>query len=120
VVNQRVALRILEKAGHVVAVAENGKAALRMLGEQTFDLVLMDVQMPEMGGFEATGLIRQKEEHTGRHIPIIAMTAHAMAGDRERCLDAGMDDYLAKPVAAASLLEMVALYSSKPSPVAVV
>jgi CheY-like chemotaxis protein len=119
VVNQRVALRILEKAGHVVAIAENGKSALRMLGEQTFDLILMDVQMPEMGGFEATALIRQKEESTGRHIPIIAMTAHAMAGDRERCLGAGMDDYLAKPVAAASLLEMVAQYGSKPSPVEV-
>jgi CheY-like chemotaxis protein len=119
VVNQRVALRILEKAGHAVAIAENGKAALRMLQEQTFDLILMDVQMPEMGGFEATALIREKEERTGRHIPIIAMTAHAMAGDRERCLDAGMDDYLAKPVAASSLLDMVAQYSPRPSPVEV-
>ena len=119
VVNQRVAVRILEKAGHVVAVAENGKAALRMLAEQTFDLILMDIQMPEMGGFEATALIRQKEERTGRHIPIVAMTAHAMAGDRERCLDAGMDDYLAKPVAASALLEMVALHGAKPSPVAI-
>ena len=89
-----------------------------MLAEQTFDLILMDVQMPQMGGFEATALIRQKEELTGRHIPIVAMTAHAMAGDRERCLDAGMDDYLAKPVAAASLLEeMVAQYGVKPAPV---
>lgn len=116
-VNQRVALRILEKAGHMVAIAENGKAALRMLGEQTFDLILMDVQMPEMGGFEATARIREKEELSGRHIPIVAMTAHAMAGDRERCLGAGMDDYLAKPVAASSLLEMVAQYSPKPAPV---
>jgi len=120
VVNQRVALRILEKAGHIVAVAENGKAALRMLGEQTFDVILMDVQMPEMGGFEATALIREKEDGTGRHIPIIAMTAHAMAGDRERCLDAGMDDYLAKPVAASSLLDMVAQHSPKLSPAEVV
>ena len=120
VVNQRVAVRILEKAGHIVAVAENGKAALRMLGEQTFDVILMDVQMPEMGGFEATALIRQKEDGTGRHIPIIAMTAHAMAGDRERCLDAGMDDYLAKPVAASSLLDMVAQHSPKLSPAEVV
>jgi signal transduction histidine kinase/CheY-like chemotaxis protein len=119
VVNQRVALRILEKAGHVVAIADNGKVALRMLQEQTFDLILMDVQMPEMGGFEATALIREKEERTGRHIPIIAMTAHAMAGDRERCLDAGMDDYLAKPVAASSLLEMVAQYSPRPSAIEV-
>jgi signal transduction histidine kinase/CheY-like chemotaxis protein len=118
-VNRRVALRILEKAGHTVAVAENGKAALRMLEEQTFDLILMDVQMPEMGGFEATALIREKERRTGRHIPIVAMTAHAMAGDRERCLAAGMDDYLSKPVAASSLLEMVAQYGSKRSPVEV-
>ena len=119
VINQRVALRILEKAGHMVTIAENGKEALKALQEQTFDLVLMDVQMPEMGGFEATALIREKEEFTGRHIPIIAMTAHAMAGDRERCLDARMDDYLAKPVAAASLLEMVERFSLKRSPVAV-
>ncbi len=118
-INQRVALRILEKAGHIVAVAENGKAALRMLEEQTFDLILMDVQMPEMGGFEATELIREKERRTGRHIPIVAMTAHAMAGDRERCLAAGMDDYLSKPVAAASLLELVAHYGSRRSAVEV-
>jgi signal transduction histidine kinase/DNA-binding response OmpR family regulator len=119
VVNQRVALRILEKAGHMVTIAENGKVALRMLQAQTFDLILMDVQMPEMGGFEATTIIREKEDGSGRHIPIIAMTAHAMAGDRERCLDAGMDDYLAKPVAASSLLEMVAKYTPQPSPAVV-
>jgi len=115
-VNQRVALRILEKAGHRVDIAENGKAALRMLEEQPFDLILMDVQMPEMGGFEATALIREKEKRSGRHIPIIAMTAHAMAGDRERCLAAGMDNYLSKPVAASTLLELVAQYGAKPSP----
>ena len=115
-VNQRVALRILEKAGHRVDIAENGKAALRMLEEQPFDLILMDVQMPEMGGFEATALIREKEKRGGRHIPIIAMTAHAMAGDRERCLAAGMDNYLSKPVAASTLLELVAQYGAKPSP----
>jgi len=119
VVNQRVAQRILEKAGHIVTIAENGKAALRMLEQQTFDLILMDVQMPEMGGFEATALIRAKEEGTGRRTPIVAMTAHAMAGDRERCLNAGMDDYLAKPVAASSLLEMVAAHGRKPAPVKV-
>ena len=116
VVNQRLALRILEKAGHVVTIAENGKVALRMLEEQTYDLVLMDVQMPEMGGFEATARIREKEASTGRYIPVVAMTAHAMAGDRERCVDAGMDDYLAKPVVASRLLEMVALYGPKSSP----
>jgi len=120
-VNQRVALRILEKAGHSVAIAENGKAALRMLDEQSFELILMDVQMPEMGGFEATALIREKEKRTGRHIPIIAMTAHAMAGDRERCLSAGMDNYLSKPVAALTLLELVAHYGAKlaPAPITV-
>ena len=115
-VNQRVARRILEKAGHQVAVAENGIAALRMLEEQIFDLVLMDVQMPEMGGFEATARIREMETASGRHIPILAMTAHAMAGDRERCLDAGMDNYLSKPVAASTLLELVARYGAKTSP----
>ena len=122
VVNQRVALRILEKAGHRVAIAENGKAALRMIEEQTFDLVLMDIQMPVMGGFEATALIREKEIGSGRHIPIIAMTAHAMAGDRERCLAAGMDNYLSKPVAASALLELVAQYGANPllAPIAVV
>jgi signal transduction histidine kinase/CheY-like chemotaxis protein len=119
-VNQRVARRILEKAGHMVAIAENGKVALKMLEGQTFDLILMDVQMPEMGGFEATARIREKEEVTARHIPIVAMTAHAMTGDRERCLDAGMDDYLAKPVAASTLLEMVAQYSPKPAPAEIV
>ena len=116
VVNQRVALRILEKAGHSVAIAENGKAALRMLEEQPFELILMDVQMPEMGGFEATALIREKEKRTGWHIPIIAMTAHAMAGDRERCLASGMDNYLSKPVTASILLELVAHYGAKISP----
>ncbi|HSR08081.1 MAG TPA: response regulator [Bryobacteraceae bacterium] len=118
-VNQRVALRILEKAGHRVTIAENGAAALRMFEEQSFDVILMDVQMPEMGGFEATALIREMEKHTGRHISIIAMTAHAMAGDRERCLAAGMDDYLSKPVAASTLLEVVSRYGAKPAPVAV-
>ncbi len=118
-VNQRVALRILEKAGHRVAIAENGKAALKMIEEQSFDAILMDVQMPEMGGFEATALIREKEQRTGRHIPIIAMTAHAMAGDRERCLAAGMDDYLSKPVAASTLLELVSRYGAKPAPLPV-
>jgi two-component system sensor histidine kinase/response regulator len=107
IVNQRVALRILEKAGHQVAIAKNGREALRLLSEQPFDLVLMDVQMPEMDGFEATAVIRGLEKRTGRHIPIIAMTAHAMAGDRERCLAAGMDGYISKPVTASAMLEQV-------------
>jgi two-component system sensor histidine kinase/response regulator len=79
-------------------VAETGKAALEALEKQTFDLVLMDVQMPEMDGFEATAAIREGEKKSGRHIAIIAMTAHAMAGDKERCLACGMDAYLTKPL----------------------
>ena len=98
VVNQRVAVGILERRGHAVQPVGNGKEAIDALACECFDLVLMDVQMPEMDGLEATAAIRLCELGTGRHIPIIAMTAHAMKGDRERCLDAGMDDYLAKPV----------------------
>jgi signal transduction histidine kinase/CheY-like chemotaxis protein/HPt (histidine-containing phosphotransfer) domain-containing protein len=103
-VNQKVAVRILEKAGHKVQVAENGIEAVKALEEKAFDLVLMDLQMPEMGGFEATAVIREKERETGGHIPIIAMTAHAMKGDRKACLEAGMDDYVPKPVKAEALL----------------
>ncbi len=98
IVNQRVAVAVLERRGHAVQPVGNGKEALDALACECFDLILMDVQMPLMDGFEATAAIRQKEERTGRHIPIIAMTAHAMKGDRERCLEAGMDDYLSKPV----------------------
>jgi len=98
VVNQRLALAILTKKGHDVVVAGNGQEAVAMFEQEPFDLILMDVQMPEMDGFEATARIREKEKETMGHIPIIAMTAHAMKGDRERCLAAGMDGYLAKPV----------------------
>ncbi len=98
IVNQRVAAGLLEKMGHEVTIAANGREALAALDHQAFDLVLMDVQMPEVDGFEATGLIRQRETATGGHMPIVAMTAHAMKGDRERCLAAGMDDYLCKPL----------------------
>jgi two-component system sensor histidine kinase/response regulator len=116
-INQRVAVRILEKGGHSVAIAENGRVVLRMLEEHVFNLILMDLQMPEMDGLEATALIRQKEKLTARRIPIIAMTAHAMDGDRERCIQAGMDGYLSKPFAAAALLDLMAKYCVKPSPV---
>jgi signal transduction histidine kinase/DNA-binding response OmpR family regulator/HPt (histidine-containing phosphotransfer) domain-containing protein len=102
-VNQVVAVRMLQKQGHKVMVVGNGRDALTALDQQPFDLVLMDVQMPEMDGLEATGQVRQRERGTGRHIPIVAMTAHAMTGDRERCLAAGMDDYVAKPVQAEEL-----------------
>ena len=84
--NQLLAVRLLEKSGHTVAVAGNGKEALATLEKQSFDLVLMDVQMPEMDGFEATAAIRGLEKESGNHLPIIAMTAHAMVGDRERCI----------------------------------
>ena len=97
-INQKVALRTLGKEGHTVVVAENGREALEWLKTETFDVVLMDVQMPQMDGFEATAAIRAAEEETGRHLPIVAMTAHAMKGDRERCLTAGMDGYVSKPI----------------------
>jgi iron complex outermembrane recepter protein len=91
-------LRLLEKRGHRVAVAANGRQALQALDQQTFDLIFMDVQMPEMDGLEATAVIREKEKDTGSRQPIIALTAHAMKGDREKCLAAGMDGYLPKPI----------------------
>jgi len=103
-VNQLVVLRLLEKHGHAVTVASNGKKALAALEERSYDLVLMDVQMPEMNGWEATQAIREKERRTGLHIPIVAMTAHAMKGDEEKCLAAGMDSYLTKPIRSQNLL----------------
>ncbi len=102
-VNQKLASRLLEKMNHRVTLAENGKVALIALRNGGFDLVLMDVQMPVMGGLEAVALIRKEEEGAGRHIPIIAMTAHAMAGDRERMLACRMDGYVAKPIRMAEL-----------------
>jgi two-component system sensor histidine kinase/response regulator len=106
-INQNVALRLLEKHGHRVAIAGNGLEAIARWEKQRFDIVLMDVQMPEMGGYEATAEIRARELETGRHIPIVAMTAHAMKGDRERCLLAGMDDYIPKPIQAQLLYEVI-------------
>jgi len=97
-VNQTLAVRLLEKRGFVVSVASTGNAALAALQKQSFDLVLMDVQMPEMNGFEATAAIRLSEKSSGEHVPIIAMTANALVGDRERCLVAGMDGYISKPI----------------------
>lgn len=98
VVNQRLAVKVLTKRGFHVVVAANGKEAVAEFEREPFDVILMDVQMPEMNGFEATAVIREKEEEKGGHIPIIAMTAHAMKGDRERCLEAGMDEYVSKPI----------------------
>jgi CheY-like chemotaxis protein len=97
-INQLVAARLLEKQGHSVAVAANGVEALVAIGKEAFDLVLMDGQMPEMDGFQAAAAIREREKLTGGHLRIIALTAHAMAGDRDRFLAAGMDDYLTKPI----------------------
>jgi CheY-like chemotaxis protein len=99
-----------------VAVAGNGKEALATLEKQSFDLVFMDVQMPEMDGFEATAAIREKEKASGHHLPVIAMTAHAMAGDRERCLEAGMDDYISKPIRPQELSHLLKHYSPMTSP----
>ena len=106
-VNQKLASRILENQGHMVVVAGDGAQALESLRKQSFDLVLMDAQMPVMDGFECTAAIRRLEENTHAHIPIIAMTAHAMVGDRQRCLQAGMDGYIAKPVHAHDLFETI-------------
>jgi two-component system, sensor histidine kinase and response regulator len=106
-VNQELALHLLERRGHSVIVAENGRQALAAISKHEFDLVLMDVQMPELGGLEATAAIRTKEKETGTHLPIVALTAHAMQGDRERCLAAGMDGYIAKPLDPRQFLQTV-------------
>ncbi|MSV29654.1 MAG: response regulator [Bryobacterales bacterium] len=117
-VNQKLALRMLEKMGHSVVIVGDGAAALEALGSAAFDLVLMDVQMPVMGGHEATRAIRQREEsryYLHRHIPIVAMTANAMKGDKEKCLDAGMDGYVAKPVIMHDLeMEIARVLDSQP------
>jgi CheY-like chemotaxis protein len=107
-VNQKLAVGVLTKLGCRVTVAENGRRAVAELEANDFDVVLMDVQMPELDGFEATHAIRQHERKSGRHTPIIAMTAHAMRGDRERCVAAGMDDYLSKPVRIRELSDKLA------------
>ncbi len=108
-VNQRLAVRLLHKHGHCAVVAENGQVAIEMLTDVHFDLILMDVQMPVLDGFEATRLIRDRERLTGRHIPIIALTANAMKGDREDCLEAGFDDYVSKPIRWPELSEAIRL-----------
>src|SRR5262249_50106109 len=106
-INQTLVVRLLEKLGHTVVVARNGRAALTALEQGPFDLVLMDVQMPEMDGFESTAHIRRAEQGSDRHMPIIAMTAHAMKGDRERCLEAGMDGYVSKPIQPMELFQAI-------------
>jgi PAS domain S-box-containing protein len=107
VINQKLASRILENQGHSVTMAHNGREVLASLAAQRFDVVLMDVQMPEMDGFETTTEIRKREIASGGHTPIVAMTAHAMMGDRERCLNAGMDEYICKPIRPAELFAAI-------------
>jgi CheY-like chemotaxis protein len=102
-VSRRMLTLVLTKRGHSVVQAEDGQAALEALSRGKFDLILMDVEMPNLDGLDATRAIREMESTSGAHIPIIAMTAHAMEGDREMCLEAGMDDYVSKPISAAEL-----------------
>jgi PAS domain S-box-containing protein len=113
-VNRAVAARMLERRGAVVSVARTGREGVELAGTRTFDLALMDLQMPEMGGFEATAAIRKRERTTGKRLAIIAMTAHAMKGDREKCLVAGMDGYLAKPIRANDLFETIDTVLNRP------
>jgi PAS domain S-box-containing protein len=110
-VNQKVASRLLEKQGHSVELASNGMEALAALSRNVYDLILMDVQMPGMNGYDTTKAIRAAENGTGRHIPIVALTAHSMKGDRELCLEAGMDDYLGKPIDPLELMAVVQRWS---------
>jgi len=107
-VNQELAVKTLSKRGHSVVVAANGREALAALESEIFDLILMDVQMPEMDGFAATAAIRARENLTGHRIPIVALTAHAMKGDRERRLAVGMDAYVSKPLRVDDLFEVIA------------
>jgi CheY-like chemotaxis protein len=117
-INQRLMTKMLEKMGHQVTLVENGKAVVERAAHDHFDLVLMDVQMPELDGLEATRQIRRREEAGGGHLPIVALTAHAMKGDRERCLESGMDGYLAKPVRWSELRAVIGqvLVSAKSEP----
>ncbi len=112
--NQKLAVRLLEKRGHAVVVAADGKEALAALEKGSFDLCLMDVHMPVMNGFEATAAIRKAEEGSGGRLPIIALTANAMKGDRERCLQGGFDDYVSKPIDARQLFEAIGRFTAKP------
>jgi two-component system sensor histidine kinase/response regulator len=111
-VNQKVTVRALERRGHTVLLAQNGHEAVVLASRERFDLILMDIQMPEMDGYEATAVIREMERKTGCHAPIVAMTAHAMKSDQDRCLAAGMDDYISKPIHLNELIQKVEQFSS--------
>ena len=112
--NQKFITRLLGRWGHTAIIVGNGRKAVEAVSEDRYDLILMDVQMPEMDGFEATGRIRELERKKGEHTPIIAMTAHAMKGDREKCLEAGMDDYVPKPISSEALLNAIKLLVPEP------
>ena len=118
VVNQKLAVALLQRAGHQVAVAENGRIAVDRLRSEVVDVVLMDVQMPVMDGLEATAAIRRRERREGGHVPIIAMTAHAMKGDREQCFAAGMDGYVTKPIRSEELLAALDKFAAQIEPAA--
>jgi CheY-like chemotaxis protein len=111
-INQKLGVRLLEKQGHAVTVANDGRAALAAVQHGEFDVVLMDVQMPNMSGLEAAAAIRNLERGTGRHVPIVAMTAHAMKGDEEHCREAGMDGYVSKPIQPDHMMEVIARVTS--------
>jgi CheY-like chemotaxis protein len=106
--NQKLAVGVLTRQGHQVTIASNGREAVKAWTAASFDVILMDVQMPDMDGFEATNAIRELEKRSGGHIPIVAMTAHAMSGDRDRCLESGMDEYLSKPIRARQIADKLA------------
>jgi two-component system, sensor histidine kinase and response regulator len=115
-VNRRLVVRLLEKHGHIMLVASTGREVLSILEQQPIDVVLMDVQMPEMDGLEATAAIREQERRRGGHLPIIALTAHAMKGDQDRCLAAGMDGYVSKPINAQTLSAAISRVLNDPTP----
>jgi two-component system, sensor histidine kinase and response regulator len=113
-INQKIAKGLLEKIGCNITIVENGRKAVEQYKNRNFDLIFMDIQMPEMDGYEATGKIRELEKPKMSHIPIIAMTAHAMKGDRDKCLSAGMDEYVTKPISMKSLLEAMRKFNFNP------
>jgi two-component system, sensor histidine kinase and response regulator len=114
-VNRLLVTSLLRKRGHTIVTAVNGREAVAAVTEDSFDIVLMDVQMPEMDGLEATTAIRKLEAVTGAHVPIIALTAHAMKGDREICLGAGMDEYLSKPISPKQLFALIESLTGVPA-----
>src|SRR5262249_11973443 len=113
-VNQKLAGLLLKKLAHRPTIVSDGRAALRTLEKRSFDLILMDIQIPVMGGVETAARIRKRETNGGRHVPVVAMTAHAMAGDRERALQAGMDDYLVKPMRLDDLRRVIRRFAPMP------